>query len=65
MISAGYDEGRKLDSKDSERETLPRKIRSRQWVVGAKTGKLEKFVQLYQVVGSDEWFSLNDLAFRI
>ena len=66
FISAGYDEGRMLDSKDFQREAQQRKkIRSRKWVVGARSGKRERAVQLYQVTGSDEWFSLNDLGSRI
>ena len=62
---AGYDEGRKLDSKDFLRETSPRKIRSRKWVIGTQTGKTKKAVQIYQVTGSDEWFALSDLGFRL
>ena len=65
FISAGYDEGRMLDSKDFQREAHQRKIRSQKWVVGARSGNRRRAVQLYQVTGSDEWFPLNDLGSRI
>ena len=65
FISAGYDEGRMLDSKDAQRDSKRRKIRSRKWVVGVGTGKKKIVVQLYQVTGSDEWFPLNDLSSRM
>ena len=54
-----------LDSKDKQRETQHRKIRSRKWVAGAGSGKMKRAVQLYQVTGSDEWFPLKDLGSRI
>ena len=53
-----------LDSKDARRELSPRKIRSRKWVSGAGKGKVQRVVQLYQVSGSQEWFSLNELSSR-
>ena len=54
-----------LDSKDAQRESKRRKIRSRKWVVGVETAKKKIVVQLYQVTGSDEWFPLNDLSSRM
>lgn len=62
--SAGYDEGRLLDSRDRQRETFPRKIQSRKWVIGTGNTKVKTAVQLYQVQGLDEWFSLNELSPR-
>lgn len=63
-ISAGYDEGRLLDSKDFQRNELQRKIRARKWAIGKKTENKNTAVQLYKVTGSSEWFPLGDIAPR-
>ena len=63
----GYDEGRHLDSKDQQRsKTEVRQIRERKWVLGSSREKnSQRVVQIYNVTGSHEWFSLNDLAPRL
>ena len=63
----GYDEGRRLDSKDQQRsKTEVRQIRERKWVLGSSRRKdSQNVVQVYKVTGSQEWFPLIDLAPRL
>ena len=63
----GYDEGRRLDSKDQQRsKTEVRQIRERKWVLGSsRRNDSQNVVQMYKVTGSHEWFPLIDLAPRL
>ena len=66
IISAGYDEKRLLNSKDSE-STEYRRITARKWIIGgnSRSNRIKTAVQLYKVSNSNEWFPLTDLATRI